>query len=395
MRVAQSDGHDEEAAVSASREGGLAEAFVELTDTLVADFDVVEFLHVLAGRCVELLSVQAAGVMVADQRGSLRVMASSSEQARLLELFEVETDEGPCVDCYLTRTPSADLDLDTPDPRWRSFARRAREAGFRAVHAVPVRLRDEVIGVLNLFAEAPGALSEDDARAARGLANVATMGLLQHRAVEYRQVLAEQLQHAMNARVVIDQARGILAEHLAMDMGAAFGELRRLAGRTGRRLSDIAADVTAGDYLAGSPELPGARVRVMLIRRFNPATMQQLRTEIYAAGLRQGVAPGALFLFVLAAHEAVANAVRHGGGTGQILLWRQSGSLYAEVSDHGTGIPEDRLIIAPPAEPSAQAGRGLWLIEQFCPALDIDTGPGGTRLLLRYPLDSSALDSTA
>jgi GAF domain-containing protein len=379
--------------VSGSHEDGLAEAFVELTDTLVADFDVVEFLHVLAGRCVELLSVQAAGVMVADQRGSLRVMASSSEQARLLELFEVEADEGPCVDCYLTRTPSADLDLDTPDPRWRSFAKRARDAGFRSVHAVPVRLRDEVIGVLNLFAEAPGALSDIDARAARGLANVATMGLLQHRAVEYRQVLAEQLQHAMNARVVIDQARGILAEHLDMDMGAAFAELRRYARRTGRRLSDMATDVTAGDYLPTARELPAGRVRVLLIRRFDLSTMQQLRTETYAAGIRQRASVAALFPFILAVHEAVANAVRHGGGNGRLILWRQDDSLYAEISDHGTGIPADRLSSPEPPDEDTRGGRGLWLIEHFCPAVEIDTGPAGTRLLLRYPLDSPALDS--
>jgi hypothetical protein len=122
--------------VSTSQEHDLAQALVDLSDTLVADFDVMDFLHGLAGRCVELLGMEAAGIMIADQRGALRVMASSSEQARLLELFEVESDEGPCVDCYAGGAPVADPDLDTPDPRWRRFADRARRAGFRAVHAV-------------------------------------------------------------------------------------------------------------------------------------------------------------------------------------------------------------------------------------------------------------------
>src|SRR5690348_17011261 len=147
----------------------LAETFVELADTLVADFDVVDFLHLLAERCVQLLDVQAAGLMLADQRGKLQLMASSSAQARLLELFELETAEGPCVDCYRSGRPMVDTRLDQPDPRWPSFGQPALAAGFSAVHALPMRLRDEIIGVLNLFSSIPRPLAEEDIRIGQAL----------------------------------------------------------------------------------------------------------------------------------------------------------------------------------------------------------------------------------
>jgi anti-sigma regulatory factor (Ser/Thr protein kinase) len=374
-----------------SRERVLARAFVELSDTLVADFDVVDFLHSLAGRCVELLGVQAAGVMVADQRGALRVMASSSEQARLLELFEVESDEGPCVDSFTSGAPAGDPDLDRPDPRWRRFAERARKAGFRSVHAVPVRLREDVIGVLNLFRVEPGPFSDDDAETARALANVTTLGLLQHRAVEYRQVLVEQLQHALNSRVVIEQAKGVLAERLGLDMAEAFTELRRYAHRVGRRLSDVAADVVAGDHGAapdgGSQRAPTS---VLLIRRFDLASLRGLRVEVHARGARQGLDGLALSKFGLAVHEAVANAVRHGGGRGHLFLWRQADDLWCEVNDHGDGTLASYQIPKYRPDTDQLGQRGLWLIDQICTSLHLTTDSSGTRLLLRYRLESAA-----
>jgi anti-sigma regulatory factor (Ser/Thr protein kinase)/GAF domain-containing protein len=392
MQAANGD-RDWEAAVSTSEEQILAEAFVDLSDTLVADYDVVEFLHLLARRCVDVLGVQAAGIMVGDQRGALRVMASSSEQAHLLELFEVETDEGPCVECYAAGEPVADSDLGTPDPRWQRFAGRARAAGFRAVYAVPVRLRDEVIGVLNLFATVAGPLDDAAARAARALANITTIGLLQHRAVEYRQVLAEQLQHAMNSRVVIEQAKGVLAEHLGLDMAAAFDELRRYAARVGRRLSDVAAAVAAGDF--GPAMTDEGALRVLLIRRFGWDTLAQLRSATGIAAARHGFSEAQVWQFVLAVHEAAANAVRHGGGGGQLLLWKQAGDLSAEISDHGPGIPDGHPLFASDPGTSLTRGRGLWLINRVCAGLDVDTGDTGTRLTLRYPLDSPVAGSVA
>ena len=104
------------------REQMLAATFVELADTLVADFDVVDFLHGLADRCVRLLEVDAAGLMLADQRGSLRVVASSSEQARLVELFQLQHEEGPCLECFQTGLPVSEPDLAAARQRWPSFA---------------------------------------------------------------------------------------------------------------------------------------------------------------------------------------------------------------------------------------------------------------------------------
>ena len=228
------------------REVTIAHAFVELADTLVADFDVVDLLHVLASRCVELLGVQAAGLMLADQRGQLRLMASSSEQSRLLELFELETDEGPCLTCYDTGQPVVDTRLDQPDPRWPRFGRHATDAGFRAVYALPLKLRADVIGVLNLFSNGSGPLSDDDMRIGQALADVATIGLLQHRAIEHRQVVAEQLQGALNSRVLVEQAKGVIAERLGIGMPEAFEAMRVHARRNHERLSDVALGIIEG-----------------------------------------------------------------------------------------------------------------------------------------------------
>ncbi|MBB2940363.1 anti-sigma regulatory factor (Ser/Thr protein kinase) [Actinoplanes lutulentus] len=366
--------------MSTSREYDFAQAFVELSDTLVADFDVVDFLHVLAGRCVELLAVQAAGIMIGDQRGALRVMASSSEKARLLELFEVETSSGPCVDCYRRGTPVADIDLDEPDSRWREFAGRARADGFRAVHAVPVRLRGETIGVLNLFSTARGPLDDTVTHAAKALANVTALGLLQHRAVEYRQILAEQVQHAMNSRVTIEQAKGVLAERLDMDMEAAFTELRRYAARTGDRLGDIATAVTTADY--GPLE---NRTRILVVRRFDITSLAGLRHKVDAVVAGHGLAGEKRAGFVLAVHEAAANAVEHGGGAGQLLLWLRAGTFYAEISDQGAGLPADYRVALPTPVDSLEQGRGLWLINTLYPDMELNTGPTGTRLMVRHP----------
>jgi len=229
--------------MSISREQAVAAALVELADTLVVDFDVADFLHTLSARCVELLDVNAAGVMVTDQRGRLRVMATSSERAHLLELFEVESAEGPCVACFDSGQPVSDTDLRVVDPRWASFSQRAGEAGFSAVHAMPMRLRDDVIGVLNLFSVQTGALTAADTFLGQALANVTTIGLLQQRAIHHREVVAEQLQGALNSRVVIEQAKGVLFERLNVDMHEGFEVLRTYARRTNRRLTDVARDV--------------------------------------------------------------------------------------------------------------------------------------------------------
>src|SRR5271163_4421982 len=217
----------------------LSETFVELTDTLVAGFDVIDFLHVLTDRSVQLLDVSAAGLLLADPRGELRVVAASSEAARLLELFQLQADQGPCLDCFRSGQPVTSADL-TADQSWPRFAAAAAGAGFIAVQALPMRLRDQVIGALNLFRATPGDFDPASVRVGQALADVATIGLLHERSMRRSDVLNEQLQAALNSRVVIEQAKGKLAERLGLDMDEAFIVLRDHSRSSNRRLSEVA-----------------------------------------------------------------------------------------------------------------------------------------------------------
>ncbi len=223
----------------------LADVFVEMADTLVDDFDVIDFLHVLTERCVQLLGISAAGLLLTDQQDALQVVAASSERTRLLELFQLQTDEGPCVDCFRSGRPVSVADLTTAE-RWPRFAAAAAEVGFAAVHAVPMRLRSEVIGALNLFDANPGALADEKLRIGQALADVATIGLLQQRAIQHRDTLTEQLQAALHSRVLIEQAKGVLAERLQLGMAEAFTVLRSRARSHNQRLSDLAQAVVDG-----------------------------------------------------------------------------------------------------------------------------------------------------
>ena len=238
------------------REAMLARTFVELADTLVADFDVVELLTLLADRCVDVLDVDAAGLMLVAPDGDLRVMASSSEAMRVLELFELQTKEGPCLDCYRTGQPVVNQDLATVDGRWPRFAAEALAAGFHSVHALPMRLRGTVIGALNLFHIEPGEMRQTDIESAQALADVATIAILQHRATLEAQVLNEQLNHALNSRIVIEQAKGMVAEREGLNMEQAFATLRNHARNHNLRLADVARDVIAGNLAAAALDRP-------------------------------------------------------------------------------------------------------------------------------------------
>jgi transcriptional regulator with GAF, ATPase, and Fis domain len=229
-----------------SRERLLAAAFVEVADTLVTGFDVADFLHALAGQCVRLLNVDAAGLMLADQRGTLEVIASSSEQVRLVGLFQLQSDQGPCLECFQTGLPVHEADLGSAGQRWPLFAPAAIMAGFTAVQALPMRLRDEVIGALSIFTRSPGRLDENALQVAQALADVATIGLLHKRNLRHQEVLAEQLQGALNSRVAIEQAKGMLAERLGVGMDQAFGLLRSQARAQNRHLAELADAVARG-----------------------------------------------------------------------------------------------------------------------------------------------------
>jgi transcriptional regulator with GAF, ATPase, and Fis domain len=207
---------------------------------MVADFDVIDFLHVLTDRSVQLLDVSAAGLLLADPRGELRVVAASSEAARLLELFQLQNDQGPCLDCYRNGQPVAAADLTVAAQRWPRFAPAARRAGFAAVQALPMRLREQVIGALNLFRADAGAFAPGDVRIGQALADVATISLLHERSMRRSDTLNEQLLTALNSRVVIEQAKGKLAERLGVDMDEAFSLLRHYARSRNLRLSELA-----------------------------------------------------------------------------------------------------------------------------------------------------------
>jgi len=238
------------------RETLLARTFVELADTLVDDFDVVELLTMLAHRCVEMLDVAAAGLMLVSPEGDLRVVASSSEEMRVVELFELQAQEGPCPDTFRTGVPTLHPDLAGEDQRWAGFGPVALAAGFQSVQALPMRLRGVTIGALNLFRTEKGNLEEADVIAAQALADVATIAILQHRAAIQADLLVDQLNHALNSRVLIEQAKGILAERSSLDMEGAFAWLRHRARSNNLRLVDVAQSIIDGK-VAPEPPLAG------------------------------------------------------------------------------------------------------------------------------------------
>jgi transcriptional regulator with GAF, ATPase, and Fis domain len=207
---------------------------------MVAGFDVIDFLHVLTDRSVQLLDVSAAGLLLADPRGELRVVAASSEAVRLLELFQLQNDQGPCLDCFRGGQPVTVADLNAKAQRWPRFTAAAQQAGFAAVQALPMRLRKQVIGALNLFRATPGAFDPANVRVGQALADVATISLLHERSMRHRDTLNEQLQTALNSRVIIEQAKGKLAERLGIDTTEAFSILRSYARNRNLRLAALA-----------------------------------------------------------------------------------------------------------------------------------------------------------
>lgn len=221
----------------------LRETFVQLADTLVDDFDLVEFLDVLAFRCVELLGASTAGLVLADLRGTLTMVAASDEQTRLLELFQLRNSEGPCLDCHREAEPMLCPDLARVRGRWPKFAREAENAGFRSVYALPMRLREEVIGALSLFGTRPALLDDEGVRLGQALADVATIGILHHRLLERQEIITTQLQTALNSRVIIEQAKGVLAERLHVSVSDAFGVLRAYARSNNRKIVAVAAGI--------------------------------------------------------------------------------------------------------------------------------------------------------
>jgi len=248
---------------SVNRQALTATALVEIVDTLVSDFDVIDVLTVLTARCVELLEAAAAGILLADNTGRLRVIGASTEQIQLLELFQIQNDEGPCLDCFNTGRVVLNDHLDTVSP-WPQFAAESVRAGFPSVCAVPLRINDVILGCLNLFMSDPVPLSGADVALAQALADVASIAIMQDQAIRDAAIRERQLQHALNCRIAIEQAKGVIAEHDGVDMDDAFSRLRAFARTHNRRLTETAEAVVAGTVTIDSfsrslrsPSAPG------------------------------------------------------------------------------------------------------------------------------------------
>ena len=223
-----------------SRDQTIVDSLVAMADNLVTDFDVVDLLTSLADRCVRVLGVSAAGVMFASPAEELRLVASSSEAMQVVELFELQAQEGPCLDAFRTGERVQHENLRAGTGRWPRFSLVALEAGFHSVFALPLRLRDTRIGALNLFDTGESPMDERDVLVAQGFADLATISVLQHGVVTEAQRVNDQLSQALTSRVVIEQAKGVIAERVGVSVGEAFCRLRGYARAHNLRLTAVA-----------------------------------------------------------------------------------------------------------------------------------------------------------
>jgi len=233
-----------------TREQRVTEIFVEVSDSLIDDFDLIDFLQQLSVRCMELINVAAVGILLADQHDNLQTMAASDEHTRLLELFATQHDQGPCVECYKSGQARTNINLTDPTvtTRWPQFAPRAAETGFVAANALPLRLRGRVIGTLALFQTDPGPLSDQDIILAQALADIATIALLQQRTAANSEVERAQLQHALTSRIVLEQVKGILAERWHVTVDEAFAAFRSYARAHHHQLGQLAREIARGTF---------------------------------------------------------------------------------------------------------------------------------------------------
>lgn len=226
-----------------TREGQFLQTFATLADTLVAGYDVVDLLQMLVDSCRDLLGATAAGILLADEGGELEVVASTSESSRLVEMMQLGAEAGPCIESYYTGRPVVVTDIDLSPPEWARFRESALEQGFGAVYALPLRLRETTIGTLNLFQGVAGAMADDDVTAARAFADVATIGILHERSLRESNLVQEQLQNALNSRILIEQAKGVIAHKNTVSVDDAFTLLRTYARNNQRGIAEVAADI--------------------------------------------------------------------------------------------------------------------------------------------------------
>jgi GAF domain-containing protein len=238
--------------VDMPRESLVIATLVELADNLVDDFDVIDVLTLLSNRCVETINASAAGVMLVSPDGDLQFIASSSESMRVLELFQIQTNEGPCLDCFRSGAAIINLSLATSIEIWPKFSPKALDYGFRSVHCLPMRLRGQTVGALNLFGAEEGPLNQDDVTVAQGLADVATIAILQHQTALNAQTLNDQLNNALNSRIIIEQAKGKISQATNCDMNVAFERLRAHSRNNNQLLTEVARSIVIGSTHPGS-----------------------------------------------------------------------------------------------------------------------------------------------
>ena len=225
------------------REGRFLQTFAKLADTLVVGYDVVDLLQTLVDSCRDLLGSAAAGILLADEAGELEVVASTSESSRLVEMMQLGAEAGPCIESYYTGQPVIVPDIGHGPAEWSRFRQSALEQGFAAVFALPLRLGETTIGTLNLFQSTVGAMDDDDLTAARAFADVATIGILHERSLRESTLVQQQLQNALNSRILIEQAKGVIAYKNSVSVDEAFTLLRSFARSNQRGIAEVAADV--------------------------------------------------------------------------------------------------------------------------------------------------------
>ncbi|MCU1579960.1 MAG: transcriptional regulator [Rhodoglobus sp.] len=226
-----------------SREERITAAFVTVADTLIDDYDVIDLLHTLVEECTSILDVNAGGLVLADESGALQLIASTSEKADFVEVMQLNAGIGPCIQCFTTGLAVAVGDIEKSGGEWPGFQVAALRAGFRSIYATPLRLRGQTLGAMNLFSTKVGELNEPDAAVAQALADVATIGILQERSIRETGIVTEQLQRALESRIIIEQAKGVLSAvgHIGVD--AAFTALRQYARHNNTSLRVVAEGV--------------------------------------------------------------------------------------------------------------------------------------------------------
>ncbi len=244
-----------------SRETRINNAFVKVADTLTTDFDIVDLLHTLVEECAQILNIEAGGLMLADAAGNLHLMTSTSESADLVEVMQLAAAGGPCIDCFETGLPVSVSDIQELGGRWPAFQKAALQQGFQSAHATPMKLRGQIIGTMNLFGNERREISARDVAVAQALADVATIGILQERLIREGHVIAEQLHAALDSRIVIEQAKGIIAQALSLDMPDAFSVLRTYARNNNFTIRSVAEQVSdrilTADAMIAASRRPG------------------------------------------------------------------------------------------------------------------------------------------